>query len=556
MLVKNENTMNMNTTLILRKKTSKLLGLVAVAFFVFSSLPVYAQQSLTLSISPSLFDMSVNPGQEWRSTLRIINVNDYDLTVYIDVVNFMPQGESGDGRFLPIEGDKGDGVTLAEWFSITKEAVVIPREQSKEVPFSVRVPFEASPGGHFAAILVGTKPPTPEPGQAKVQTSQMVTSLFFARVAGDIKELGSIREFTTVDTYLGSPEATFDLRFENKGNVHLQPQGEITITNMWGQERGIIPINQSSQFGNVLPNSIRKFTFSWKGEWSFSDIGRYTAKATLAYGTEARQFSSSETYFWVIPFKLLFGILIGLALFIALITWFVRLYVRHMLVMAGINIEEYNAAKKQGLVITKLAHNKPVKISAPVEMGFQDLKNRLGTAVTIKEYANQLMVFVMKYKLFFIGVFSVMLFVGVIVWYIASANTEHRGFEVSYVNSDADVTLTSEELIYNQLRNEREVEEREPNSDLPKIRIVNRSGTPGFGAETRIKLEGLGYEITSLEADFSSRQTRTVVIYPAGQDTEALRLSSVLNNAPISTYEEAARVEYLTVFVGGDMQNN
>ena len=56
-----------------------------------------------------------------------------------------------------IPAGEGEDVTLAEWFTITREAVVVPREQSKEVPFSVRVPFEASPGGHFAAILVGTK---------------------------------------------------------------------------------------------------------------------------------------------------------------------------------------------------------------------------------------------------------------------------------------------------------------------------------------------------------------------------------------------------------------
>ena len=74
-----------------------------------------------------------------------------------------------------------------------------------------------------------------------------------------------------------------------------------------GQERGIIPINQASQFGNVLPESIRKFTFTWKGEWSVSDIGRYTAMATLAYGSEERQFASAKTYFWVIPVKLLLG---------------------------------------------------------------------------------------------------------------------------------------------------------------------------------------------------------------------------------------------------------
>ena len=175
--------------------------------------------------------------------------------------------------------------------------------------------------------ILRTKPPQNQTGQTRLQTSQMVTSLFFAKIAGDISESGSIREFATVKTLSGEPEATFSLRFENRGNVHLQPQGDIRIYNMWGQERGVIPINQQSQFGNVLPDSVRKYVFTWKGEWSPADIGRYRASVALAYGTEARQFASAETYFWVLPVMLILGVVLGLIIFFGLVTWFVKLYV-------------------------------------------------------------------------------------------------------------------------------------------------------------------------------------------------------------------------------------
>ena len=302
--------------LTLQKKLNKYaVALLLVFGIAFPQGLVIAQDSsLTLSISPSLFDMSIDPNQEWRSSLRVININPFDLTVYVDVVNFLPQGEGGEGRFVPVTPSEDGGTTLAEWFTVTKEPILIPQEQSVEIPLVVRAPEDASPGGHFAAILVGTKPLVPEEGQARVQTSQMVTSLFFARVSGDVIESGSIREFTTTGKYFNSPEANFELRFENKGNVHLKPQGDIRITNMWGEERGVVPINQNSSFGNVLPESVRKFNFSWKGEWSIADIGRYTAIATLAYGADDRQFASAETTFWVIPFKLLLGIFVTLLL--------------------------------------------------------------------------------------------------------------------------------------------------------------------------------------------------------------------------------------------------
>lgn len=523
-----------------------LIGIFSLGFFSVAT----AQESVTLSISPSLYDISIEPGQEWRSTLRVINVNSYDLTVYIDVVNFRPQGEGGDGRFVPIPNEGGEGVSLAEWINVTKEAVVIPREQSKEIPISVLVPFDASPGGHFAAILVGTKPPEATPGQARVQTSQMITSLFFARVAGDIHELGSIREFTTEGTYFNTPTVTFDMRFENKGNVHLQPQGDIRIKNMWGQERGVIPINQASQFGNVLPESIRKFTFTWEGEWSVSDIGRYTAEATLAYGFEERQFTSAKTTFWVIPFKLITGILVLLILFIVTVTWLVRLYVRHMLRLAGIDVNEEGETtivRPTALKITK----KP-KITAPVEASLLDLKKGIETAVSLLERLKVILSFIVRYRLFFFGTLLLAGFVYVIVWYFISATTDQRSYEITYENSDSAVKLTSEDILYQQKVRERQLGNFVIDKNLPKVNVINSSSIPGLGAETKIKLQAVGYEVPELSSDASSIKERTVIIYSQSDAAAALKLSELLNKALLSATTDA-EPGTITVFVGSDL---
>lgn len=542
--------MNMTLT----SKINNWWTLILVSLLWSFALPVLAQNSTTLSISPSLYDISVEPGQEWRSTLRIINVNDYDLTVYVDVVNFKPQGEGGDGRFVPIPETGAEGVSLAEWIRIEKTPIVIPREQSKEIPVSVLVPFDASPGGHFAAILVGTRPVVNTPGQAKVQTSQMITSLFFARVAGDIYELGTIREFTSQGTYLSSPEVTFDMRFENKGNVHLQPQGDIRIKNMWGQERGVIPINQASQFGNVLPETIRLFTFNWKGEWSISDIGRYTAVATLAYGSEERQFASAKTTFWVIPYKLLIGIAVVILLFIVTVTWLVRLYVKHMLKLAGINVTGRNFTPnnaQQALLITK----KP-KITAPVEAGLLDLKEKIQSSASRFDQIKVILNFVVRYRLFFFAIVLVCIFVITMFWYFTSANTDQRSYEITYLNSDASVKLSSEEIIYQQKVRERQLGNFVIDKNLPKLKVINRSGKPGYGAETKLKLQAAGYEVIELGAESEANESRTVIIYSSNQEKEALRISGLLNNALLSASLSASTTDLLTVFVGSDVVGN
>ncbi len=540
---------------------NKYFGVFIFTFFLIPVASVLAQGAVTLSVSPTLFEMSASPGQEWKSNVRVINVNDFDLTVYPDVVNFAPKGEAGDGLFLPIFESETQGKTLAEWVDISRNPIVIPRQQSVDIPFTVMVPADANPGGHFAAILVSTKPPTIDPGVPRVQTSQMVTSLFFVRIAGEVNESGSIREFITTKSFLTKPEATFELRFENNGNVHLQPQGDIRIYNMWGQDRGVIPINRQSHFGNVLPNSIRKFNFVWTGEWALADIGRYSAVATLGYGTDVRKFVSSKTYFWVIPLKEFSLILLGLGVIGSIIVWLVRLYVRRMLALAGIDV---NARKKiTSTRIKKIAradsetNELAVSVIAPLRVGILDLRSKFQNS---NKSRWQLFVSAMRdYWKFLIAIIIFSVSILIVVLYISAANTSERAFEVIYKNGDAEggVTVTSEELIYNELQQENSRTNNDANNlAIPtiKVAIVNRSGQAGVGASVRLKLEQAGYEIASLRADFTDIQARTAIVFSKTSETEALKLSALLNNALISLYDkEDTDKAVITVYLGSDI---
>ncbi len=536
-------TSNMTKIRIINYLSSLLL---TFAVWVLFALPAYAQEAITISVSPTLYDMAAEPGQVWNSSIKVVNVNAFDLTVYADVVNFLPQGEGGDGRFVPIDENDRTGATIAEWFTISREAIVIPREQTVEVPFTVSVPADAGPGGHYAAILIGTRPLAGEPGQSKLQTAQVITSLFFARIAGEINEAGLIREFSTTESILSQPEATFSLRFQNQGNVHLRPQGEIKILNMWGEERGLVPINQFSNFGNVLPQSIRELQFTWRGEWSIADIGRYTAIATLAYGTDERQFASAETTFWLLPLNLLFWIVVGLVVFVTLMSWLIRLYVRRMLSLAGVRIEDYQQVQNR-------AQARSVKLQAPVQAGILDLSNRMQNTTSWQDRIKTMFSFVFAYRLFFLGLLLSAGFLAMVGWYASNALVNHRPYEVTYFDSTPTEGLqkTSEEIIYEQL-NAANPDTKEPQSDLPKVAVVNRSGVAGLGARARLLLEANGYQVVSLEADFTEPQKRTVIVVDFNKYETIVPLSSILGNALVSARASVDETAPITIFVGED----
>ncbi|OQA02598.1 MAG: hypothetical protein BWY68_00951 [bacterium ADurb.Bin400] len=117
-------------------------------------------------------------------------------------------------------------------------------------------------------------------------------------VNGDIVNDGKIVEFRPLRKIdlSGNNKAGFIIRFQNNGNVHLKPTGEIFINNIFGRKVATLRVNEDA--GNVLPNSIRKFQIDWD---KYNRFGRYTAQAGLIYGDGKS--ATGKTVFWVIPLK-------------------------------------------------------------------------------------------------------------------------------------------------------------------------------------------------------------------------------------------------------------
>jgi hypothetical protein len=307
-----------------------LVWLAALAATPSSASAQATREALSLTVAPPLYQISAVPGETWSSTISIVNSNPYPLTVYLEPHGFEAQDEFGRPRILSREDERA-ARTLPQWITLTQEPVTIPAGGTERVPFSVVVPEDAPPGGHYASIVVATEPPEAEAG-GQVTISSSVASLVLLSVAGDVREAGVIREFSTEDLWHQEAEAQLLMRFQNTGNVHLRPQGVITIENMWGQERGRIDLNQATNFGNVLPGTTRRFSFTWRGQEDVFDFGRYAAIASISFGSDgARQSVTRETHFWVVPLWDVVRVLGGGALGLALLIFLVRLYVRRAL---------------------------------------------------------------------------------------------------------------------------------------------------------------------------------------------------------------------------------
>lgn len=262
----------------------------------------HAQQVVnSLSVVPPSFEVSTKRGEVINKTIRIDNLADKPVQVTVDKRNFTAQGEEGDVNLTHEESS----FSLASWIEVTPSKATIPAKSSQTFQYSIRVPTDAEPGGHFGSIIFATIPDK-NLTQTGASFSQEVGSLILAEVAGDVKESAQIESFYAERNFYEAGPVQFIGRIKNLGNVHIKPKGFIEITDLLGRKTRV-PFEER----NVLPDAIRKMTGRWDQNFL---IGRYTATLFLTYGTgNQRMIASAQFYAFPVKYGLIvLGILVVL----------------------------------------------------------------------------------------------------------------------------------------------------------------------------------------------------------------------------------------------------
>ena len=311
-------------------------------FTLFTYSPVFAEDgSLKMTLTPPLIKNNMNPGETWASTVKLVNNNKEKLVVYAQILDFK-SGKDGGVELIPVAESEGDGNQtgfLRQWMKVIKGPYEIKAFSSVEIPFEIKIPEDAEPGGHYAAVLIGTEPEGDSEGSG-MSISSKISSLVLVNIAGDVIEEGKIREFSTDKNYYKEPKVNFKFKFENTGNVHLQPKGDIIIKDMFGEDVGTIDINKDTSYGNILPKSTKTWDFFWEGEKSIFKMGKYSATITVYYGEQTKEVDTRGFYFWYVDFKIL-GIIIASVLgFFLFIFLLIKLYVRRAIRQSQKEIEK------------------------------------------------------------------------------------------------------------------------------------------------------------------------------------------------------------------------
>lgn len=533
--------------------------LTLILFFgiTYSGFVLAVDDKLMITITPPLIKNNVSPSQAWRSNVKLVNNNSADISIYIKTLDFTSSEELGTVNFLPEieEGNSSSEYMLSQWINIDRGPILIPAFKSVEIPFTINVPESAEPGGHYAAILAGTRPPDgiDEKG-ATIKVSSMLASLILLNVDGEIIEDGHIREFSTDKKVYPDPKVNFTVRFENKGNVHIQPRGEIVIYDYFDKEKKRLELNHNSEYGNVLPGGIRKWNFFWEGENGILEMGRYKAELVLAYGDKASNTLDQILYFWVINYKYL-SILIGsILIFFITTTLLIRRYIRKAVIntqkMAGIitpPIQSINPAINNSIKLNSkpLAKNAVEKVNNKVVAGinFSRFKKYIISIIIILAIISFLFIFMnMRDDNSNSSVDNTeseksndnsIEFIDVI-------NIENEEVEIINTQDIKDSIRKQNENSNEAVINETKKQEINPASTTEskiekidekslKIKVLNGSGTPGMAGKISKTIEAGGFIIESTGNADNFNYKNTIIKYKGELGDSIQKLSNLID---------------------------
>lgn len=290
----------------LKLPTRAILGLLT--FVVLGGGFTHQVQAMTL-VPPS-FEFNVKPGDTVTTKVKLFNETPSAIEAYPSTANFTAKDQTGTPSF----STEKVVTDLASWITVSAGPYVLQPGDRIEVPVTIKIPASADPGGHYAAVFFGTKPPSTD---GVVGIASKIGSLIIIRVAGNIRENADLTSFGVVgkSSSFSHQPVNFTMSIRNSGNVHVRPKGSIVVKNMWGRVVGTVGINVGE--GAVLPNSTRDFQVTWgealsaKGffghlaaEWNHFNLGLYSADVQGSYGSTDRSLGANVTFF-MFPWHLL-----------------------------------------------------------------------------------------------------------------------------------------------------------------------------------------------------------------------------------------------------------
>lgn len=235
------------------KKLLLLVLLLATSLII----PIHAamaddQDGERITLSPAVSRPALEAGQTISGKLTVINDGTSDYTFRLYARPFSVTGEQYDPNYTEVN----ERTQAYQWVQFDRTEAQLAAEERIEVAYTVSVPENAAPGGHYAVLFAETQPPQGE--NENVVRKKRVGSLLYMTVAGEFISSGSLLDLET-DLLQTKRPVTAGIRIQNDGNVHFPAMVNAHYSTIFGNKR--FELNQESL---ILPGTTRRIPIVWE----------------------------------------------------------------------------------------------------------------------------------------------------------------------------------------------------------------------------------------------------------------------------------------------------
>lgn len=215
---------------------------VVVLLLAFTIPVSAAPKNVGLKVSPLRSYPSLDPGETTTGSLMITNQTPKDQTITLSAETFKVTNEQYDYNIEPS--------STSDWVRFVDKLIILKPNQSQAVAYSLAVPSNATPGGHYFALLASSESAG---GTGSITEVHRVASLIYLEVSGKLKKDSKLVS-VDIPWFSSKTEVPISTLVANTGNTHIRARVGITVQRQPGGR-----VEQVSMVENVImPGTVRK----------------------------------------------------------------------------------------------------------------------------------------------------------------------------------------------------------------------------------------------------------------------------------------------------------
>lgn len=274
---------NVHIRVNMRPTVVRLFFFLMICFFV----PTHAG---ALTIAPLRQTAVVDPGDATTIPVFVVNDSDEAVTVAPEIDGFDIDSASGTPRFGVADAAKS-------WVTPAHSDLTLAPGETGQMTFVVSIPKDAIPGAHYLALFARSAP-----AEGQIGVASRVGMLLFLHVAGEVKEVGELRDFSAGTYWYKSRPFQLFVDIGNTGNIHVVPSGTITLRN-W-RDTVVAEQNINEVGDKILAGGRWQRAFNMTAP--ITSIGKIKARISIFYGA-TEQVMTDEIEFYYVPLWVVYG---------------------------------------------------------------------------------------------------------------------------------------------------------------------------------------------------------------------------------------------------------